>query len=54
MAAQVLGPFLLTTLLLEELEGASPGRVITVSSGGMYAASLDVDPAADDVGRLPR
>lgn len=42
VAAQVLGPFLLTTLLLDELEQASPGRVVTVSSGGMYAASLDV------------
>jgi NAD(P)-dependent dehydrogenase (short-subunit alcohol dehydrogenase family) len=42
VAAQVLGPFLLTALLLAELEEASPGRVVTVSSGGMYAASLDV------------
>jgi len=42
VAAQVLGPFLLTTLLLDELEQASPGRVVTVSSGGMYLASLDV------------
>jgi NAD(P)-dependent dehydrogenase (short-subunit alcohol dehydrogenase family) len=42
VAAQVLGPFLLTTLLLEQLAHASPGRVVTVSSGGMYAAALDV------------
>lgn len=39
VASQVLGPFLLTGLLLPPL-AAAPGRVITVSSGGMYTAAL--------------
>jgi len=49
-AAQVAGPFLLTGLLLERLELGAPGRVVTVSSGGAYLASLTVsglDPAPD-------
>lgn len=40
VASQVVGPFLLTTLLLDRLRESSPGRVITMSSGGMYAAGL--------------
>ncbi len=44
LAAQVLGPFLLTSLLLPALRAArGPARVITVSSGGMYAQRLDLD-----------
>ena len=43
VASQVIGPFLLTTLLLDELGRASPGRVITVSSGGMYTADVAVE-----------
>lgn len=43
IASQVVGPFLLTTLLLPRLRKAAPGRVITVASGGMYAAGLTVD-----------
>lgn len=39
IASHVVGPFLMTSLLLPALR-ASRGRVITVSSGGMYAASL--------------
>jgi NAD(P)-dependent dehydrogenase (short-subunit alcohol dehydrogenase family) len=43
VASQVLGPFLLTSLLLPVLEtDTATGRVITVSSGGMYAAGLTV------------
>jgi NAD(P)-dependent dehydrogenase (short-subunit alcohol dehydrogenase family) len=42
VASQVVGPFLLTTLLLESLRAASPGRVITMASGGMYASGLTV------------
>ncbi len=40
-ATNLLGPFLLTELLLGELERTA-GRVITVSSGGMYTQRLDV------------
>ncbi|HET9119367.1 MAG TPA: SDR family NAD(P)-dependent oxidoreductase [Solirubrobacterales bacterium] len=39
-ATNVLGPFLLTCLLLPTLLAAAPSRVITVSSGGMYTARL--------------
>jgi dehydrogenase/reductase SDR family member 12 len=41
-ATNVLAPFLLTNLLLEPLRRAAPSRVITVTSGGMYTAGLDV------------
>lgn len=50
-ASQVVGPFLLTTLLMDRLQAAAPGRVITVASGGMYTAELTVDGlqmSADD------
>jgi len=42
VASQVVGPHLFTTLLLPQLRAAGPGRVITVSSGGMYASPLRV------------
>jgi len=42
-ATNVLGPFLLTALLLPALEAAAPSRVINVSSGGMYTARIDLD-----------
>jgi len=42
VAAQVYGPFLLTTLLLEHLRRAGPARVLTMSSGGMYTQPLTV------------
>jgi dehydrogenase/reductase SDR family member 12 len=40
IALHVAGPHLLTTLLLDRLAG---GRVVWVSSGGMYTQRLDVD-----------
>jgi NAD(P)-dependent dehydrogenase (short-subunit alcohol dehydrogenase family) len=43
VAAQVVGPFLLTSLLVDRIAAARPGRVITMSSGGMYTAPLTVD-----------
>lgn len=43
VASQVIGPFLLTALLLDRLQQSAPSRVITMSSGGMYAAGLTVD-----------
>lgn len=42
VASQVVGPFLLTALLLPALRAAAPGRVVTMSSGGMYATGLTV------------
>jgi NAD(P)-dependent dehydrogenase (short-subunit alcohol dehydrogenase family) len=39
VASHVVGPFLMTSQLLPQLR-AGHGRVITVSSGGMYSASL--------------
>ncbi len=42
-ATNVLGPFLLTALLVGSLAAAAPSRVINVSSGGMYTAKLDLD-----------
>ena len=53
VASQVLGPFLLTARLLPQLrrnDGGPPGRVITMSSGGMYAANLTVDQLQMDRG----
>lgn len=40
LASHVLGPFLLTSLVRPALTG---GRVLTMSSGGMYTERLDVD-----------
>lgn len=42
VASQVVGPFLLTTLLLPLLTRSAPSRVLTMSSGGMYASALRV------------
>ena len=51
VASQVIGPFLLTSLLFDRLEASSPARVLTMSSGGMYTAGLAVsnlEMSADD------
>lgn len=42
VASQVVGPFLLTRLLLPLLAATPESRVITVASGGMYSQPLDV------------
>ena len=42
VASQVVGPFLLTGLLLDRLAESAPSRVLTMSSGGMYTAGLTV------------
>ena len=42
VASQVVGPFLLTNLLLDRLAESAPSRVLTMSSGGMYTAGLTV------------
>lgn len=43
VAAQVVGPFLLTGLLLDVLLRSAPARVLWMSSGGMYLAPLEVE-----------
>ncbi len=43
VASQLLGPFLLTNLLLPPLSRSGPGRVVTVSSGGVYSQRCDID-----------
>lgn len=42
-ATNVLGPFLLTELLLPRIGESDDGRVITMSSGGMYSSGFDLD-----------
>ncbi len=43
VASHVVGPFLLTSLLLDRLAASAPSRVLTMSSGGMYASGLHAD-----------
>ena len=42
VASQVVGPHAMTTALLPALCAAAPGRVLTMSSGGMYSAPLSI------------
>lgn len=49
-ATNVLGPFLLTNLLIPLLEYSSPSRIINVSSGGMYTRRLDVEDLQSEHG----
>ena len=42
VASQVVGPHAMTTALLPALRAAAPGRVLTMSSGGMYSAPLSI------------
>lgn len=42
-AVHVVGPFLMTGLLLDALAATPGSRVLTMSSGGMYTAGLTVD-----------
>ncbi|MDE3069111.1 MAG: SDR family NAD(P)-dependent oxidoreductase [Acidobacteriota bacterium] len=50
-ATNVLGPFLLTHLLRPALARGEPGRVVDVTSGGMYAQRLTVDDLQSERGR---
>ena len=43
VAVSVVGPLALTAALMPALTRARPGRVVWVSSGGMYTQRLDVD-----------
>jgi dehydrogenase/reductase SDR family protein 12 len=49
-ATHVLGPFLLTGLLVPLLQAGAPSRVIWVSSAGMYTQRLDVDDLQSERG----
>lgn len=51
IASHVLGPFLLTTLLLPALRAALAARVLWVTSGGMYSEPLNVDTLEMDAAR---
>jgi dehydrogenase/reductase SDR family protein 12 len=42
-ATNVLGPYLLTELLLDRMRASAPARVLFVTSGGMYTQRLAVD-----------
>jgi NAD(P)-dependent dehydrogenase (short-subunit alcohol dehydrogenase family) len=43
LATNVLGPFLLTNLLIPLLAASAPARIVNVSSGGMYTQRLHVE-----------
>jgi dehydrogenase/reductase SDR family member 12 len=49
----VVAPHLLTSLLLPRLAASAPSRVVTVTSGGMYAEKLDVDRIESPGGYRP-
>jgi NAD(P)-dependent dehydrogenase (short-subunit alcohol dehydrogenase family) len=42
-ATNILGPYLLTELLLDRVVASAPSRIVEVSSGGMYSERIDVD-----------
>jgi NAD(P)-dependent dehydrogenase (short-subunit alcohol dehydrogenase family) len=52
LATNVVGPFLLTKLLVPLLSRGAPARVINVSSGGMYTQGLDVADLQSAHGRF--
>lgn len=51
-ATNVVGPFLLTNLLIPMLEKTAPSRIINVSSGGMYTQKLTVDDLQSEHGEF--
>jgi dehydrogenase/reductase SDR family protein 12 len=52
LATNVVGPFLLTNLLIPLLEESAPARIINVSSGGMYTQKLRVDDLQSERGQF--
>jgi dehydrogenase/reductase SDR family member 12 len=48
LATNVIGPFLLTNLLIPVLARSAPARIVNVSSGGMYTQRLRVDDLQSD------
>jgi NAD(P)-dependent dehydrogenase (short-subunit alcohol dehydrogenase family) len=51
-AVNVVAPFLLTELLLAALRRSAPARIVTVSSGGMYAQRLRADDLQSERGEF--
>ena len=52
LATNVVGPFLLTNLLIPLLRESAPARIINVSSGGMYTQKLRVDDLQSERGEF--
>ncbi|MGC9221295.1 MAG: SDR family NAD(P)-dependent oxidoreductase [Solirubrobacteraceae bacterium] len=52
LATNVIGPLLLTQLLLPALERSAPARIINVSSGGMYTQRLTTDDLQSERGEF--
>ena len=52
LATNVVGPFLLTKLLVGALQASATARVVNVSSGGMYAQRLATDDLQSSHGRF--
>ena len=50
LATNVIGPFLLTQLLIPALERSAPSRIVNVSSGGMYTQKLRADDLQSEEG----
>ncbi len=51
-ATNVVGPFLLTNLLIPLLQETAPARIINVSSGGMYTQKLRADDLQSERGEF--
>ena len=52
LATNVVGPFLLTNLLIPMLQDSPPARIINVSSGGMYTQRITVDDLQSERGQF--
>jgi NAD(P)-dependent dehydrogenase (short-subunit alcohol dehydrogenase family) len=50
LATNVIGPFLLTELLIPILRDSAPARIVNVSSGGMYTQKIRVDDLQSERG----
>jgi len=50
LATNVIGPFLLTQLLVGVLERSAPSRIVNVSSGGMYTQKLRAEDLQSEQG----